>query len=361
MVGNVLPISKTLDHTHLITTKPCTDVANLLKSYGFNTTSYLALEKDKEHYFSPTHDACISYVHYHKVSVVAGEPVCKPELMSEVLDEYLSHCQNHQEYPIFFEVSASALTQLKKKGFHFLKTGEEPFFDLRQFSLKGNRMANVRSSAKTAMHKGVQIRQFRPLGPGAEAIAEQLKDIDQRWLHRRGMERLKFTLGSLSLENPGDRVYFLAEREGEVVAFVTYAPIYMRKGVYLDLMRRCDHAPTGTMDLLLTTSFRLLQEMGIEIVTMGMVPFISEHNSDGSQNIYLTKMLQWLYQYGEQFYPFSSLYKFKAKFHPHWWESKYLAYQNLGIPEINALAFALMGKTPLQIARAQISNLKAKI
>ena len=104
MVGNVLPISKTLEHTHLIATKPCADVAHLLKNYGFNTTSYLALEKDKEHYFSPTQDACISYVHHHKVSVVAGEPVCKPEVMNEVLDKYLSHCQKHQEYPIFFEV-----------------------------------------------------------------------------------------------------------------------------------------------------------------------------------------------------------------------------------------------------------------
>jgi phosphatidylglycerol lysyltransferase len=361
MVGNVLPISETLNRTHLKTTEPCSDIAHLLKNYGCNTTSYLALEEDKEHYFSPSHDACISYVHHHKVSVVAGEPVCKSEVMDEVLDEYLSRCRNHQEYPIFFEVSESALTQLQRKGFHFLKTGEEPFFDLGQFSLKGNRMANVRSSANTAARKGVQVRQFRPLGPGAEAIAKQLKDIDQNWLYRRGIERLRFTLGSLSLDNPGDRLYFVAEQGGEVVAFVTYTPIYMRKGVYLDLMRRCDHAPTGTMDLLLTTSFRLLQEMGIEIVTMGMAPLVSNHYSAVPQNVYLTQLLQYLYQYGEKFYPFSSLYKFKAKFHPHWWESKYLAYQHLGIPEINALTFALVGKTPVQMAKTYISSLKAKI
>jgi phosphatidylglycerol lysyltransferase len=361
MVGNVFPSLKTSDQTYRITTRPYVDVAHLLRNYGFNTTSYLALEKDKEHYFSPTQDACISYVPYHKVSVVSGEPVCKPEVMNEVLDEYLAHCRNHQEYPLFFEVSASALAPLEKRGFHFLKTGEEPFFDLRQFSLKGNRMANVRSSAKTATHKGVQIRQFRPLAPGAAAMAEQLKDIDQRWSYSRGIDRLRFTLGSLSLEEPGDRLYFVAEQEGEVVAFVTYAPIYKRKGVYLDLMRRGDDAPTGTMDLLLTTSFRLLQEMGIEIVTMGMAPLVNEHYSDVPQNIYLTKLLQWLYQYGEKLYPFSSLYKFKAKFHPHWWESKYLAYQHLGVPEINALAFALVGKTPVQMVKGHLSNLKAKI
>lgn len=361
MVGNVLPMSKTLDLTHLIDVQPCADVAHLLKNYGFNTTSYLALEKDKEHYFSSTQNACISYVHHHQVSVVAGEPICKLEVMDTVLDQYLSYCKNYQQHPLFFEVSESALSPLQRKGFRFLKTGEEPFFDLRQFSLKGNRMANVRSSAKTAAHKGVQIRQFRPLAPGAAAMAEQLKDIDQKWLYSRGMERLRFTLGSLSLDNPGDRLYFVAEQAGEVVAFVTYAPIYQRKGCYLDLMRRCDNAPTGTMDLLLTTSFRLLQEMGIEIVTMGMVPLVNEHYSDVPQNIYLAKLLQWLYQYGEKFYPFSSLYKFKAKFHPHWWESKYLAYQTLGIPEMNALAFALVGKTPIQMAKEHFSNLKAKI
>jgi hypothetical protein len=52
MVGNVFPLSKTLDQTHLITTNPCADIAHILRSYGFNTTSYLALETDKEHYFS---------------------------------------------------------------------------------------------------------------------------------------------------------------------------------------------------------------------------------------------------------------------------------------------------------------------
>jgi phosphatidylglycerol lysyltransferase len=338
---------------------PLVEVAQLLRAHGYNTTSYLALEADKRHYFNPDHTAALSYMLHHNITVVAGEPLCAPDRLTDFLTEYLQNCRQQHQQPLFFEVSETALPILQAQGFKFLKQGEEPFFQLSDFSLKGNRMSNVRSSAKTARNKGVTVRQIQPLRE--PEICQQLTDLDERWLALRGSERLRFTLGSLGLQNPGDRFYFVAECAGRVVAFVTYTPIYTRYGAYLDLMRREEDAPTGTMDLLLSESFRLLQENGVLIATMGLSPLADLSPSAVPQNPHLIKLCHWLYTNGETIYPFNSLYKFKAKFNPHWWERKYLAYRHLGPLELDAILTAITGqglwKTTLQTLG---SSLKGK-
>ncbi|PSB04122.1 hypothetical protein, partial [Merismopedia glauca] len=58
------------------------------------------------------------------------------------------------------------------------------------------------------------------------------------------------------------------------------------------------------------------------------------------------KALAWfLHQFsvaGQGFYRFEPMHDFKKKFCPHFWESKYLAYYDLGIREIDAILRALL-------------------
>jgi phosphatidylglycerol lysyltransferase len=220
---------------------------------------------------------------------------------------------------------------LQQRGFHLLKLGEEPFFELDKFTLRGNKMANVRSSGNTARKRGVNVREYYPTDPEALLINPQLEAISNKWLETRGISELSFTLGTLSLEQPGDRRYFIAEQSNQVVAFVTYSPIYARQGVYLDLMRRSDDAPTGTMDLLLSESFQLLHKAGVKLVTMGMSPLANVQNSSMKFSVY-----------GKSFYHFDQMHDFKRKFQPHFWESKYLAYRHLGFRELDAIVSALL-------------------
>ncbi len=154
----------------------------------------------------------------------------------------------------------------------------------------------------------------------------------------------------MSLSNPGDRRYFIAERENQVIGFLTYTPVYARQGVYLDLMRRGPETPPGTMDLLLTESFRLLRESGVRWATMGMSPLANVANSSISQSDRLAWLLNQIYQHGKAVYSFKQLHDFKQKFQPHLWESKYLAYQRLSFPELDAIIQAVQGQSIGEIA-----------
>ncbi|MBW4623023.1 MAG: DUF2156 domain-containing protein [Cyanosarcina radialis HA8281-LM2] len=317
-------------------------IHTLLRGYGFNSTSYLALESDKRHFFHRWVPAVTAYAQFNRVAIAAGEPICPRQCLDAAIAEFIASAESNGLEPLFFEVTEPVVPLLKPRGFRFLKLGEEPFFELDKFTLKGNKMANVRSSGITARKRGVTVREYYPTAPESVSINRQLEAISHQWLTTRGMQELSFTLGTLSLEQPGERRYFIAECEGEAIAFLTYTPIYSRHGVYLDLMRRLDSTPTGTMDLLLSESFRLLQASGIELVTMGMSPLANVQNSSVEQSKRLAWLLNQFSIRGKELYRYQQMHDFKSKFHPHFWESKYLAYRNLGWQELDAILQALL-------------------
>ncbi|UBF25708.1 DUF2156 domain-containing protein [Kovacikia minuta CCNUW1] len=316
---------------------------------GYNSTSYLALESDKQHFLHQETTAVTAYAVFNRVAIAAGEPICPAAEMPTAIDEFLAFSHQNRWHPLFFEVTEPIVPHLKQRGFQFLKLGEEPFFDLERFTLKGNKMANVRSSGNTARNRGVTVREYFPLTWEAASINPQLEEISRQWLEGRGVGELSFTLGSLSLAQPGARRYFIAEREGKVIGFLTYTPIYAREGAYLDLMRRAAETPPGTMDLLLTESFRLLKESGVKWATMGMSPLANVENSAVDQSDRLAWLLAQVYQRGQRLYNFKQLHDFKHKFQPHQWESKYLAYQRLSLPEVDAIIQAVQGQSIGQI------------
>jgi phosphatidylglycerol lysyltransferase len=325
-------------------------VENLLKGYGFNSTSYLALESDKKHFLHQQISAVTAYAQFNRVAIAAGEPICPAPLIGTAISEFIDFAESNSLKPLFFEVTEPVIPYLHARGFKFLKLGEEPFIELDKFTLKGNKMANVRSSAATARKRGVTVREYFPQSAEASLINPQLEAISKQWLTTRGISELSFTLGTLSLDCPGERRYFIAEYGGEAIApgaaqaiaFLTYTPIYRRQGVYLDLMRRLDSTPTGTMDLLLSESFRLLKDSGVKLATLGMSPLSNVRNSQIEQSKALAWFLDRFSVAGQGFYRFEPMHDFKRKFCPHFWESKYLAYCDLGIREIDAILRAIL-------------------
>jgi len=331
-------------------------IQQVLCAAGYNSTSYLALESDKQHFIHPRTSAVTAYAVFNRVAIAAGEPICSQAELPVAIDEFLSFTHQNRWKPLFFEVTEPVVPHLRQYGFHFLKLGEEPFFDLDRFTLKGNKMANVRSSGNTARNRGVTVREYTPLSWEAATINPQMEAISQQWLQGKGIGELAFTLGSLSLDHPGDRRYFIAEHEQRVIGFLTYTPVYARQGYYLDLMRRCNDTPPGTMDLLLTESFRLLQASGAKCVTMGMSPLANVQTSTVEQSDRLAWALQQMYERGQKFYNFKRLREFKQKFQPHVWESKYLAYQTLSFSELDAIIQAVQQQSIGQIVWALMNQ-----
>jgi phosphatidylglycerol lysyltransferase len=228
-----------------------------------------------------------------------------------------------------YQVSPLMLDAFRQEGFDDIQIGKEAVFDLNSFSLAGGKMELVRAATNKARRAGVVITEHYPFAQDANLINEELKEISDEWLKGKGNHELGFVLGSLGLEQPSAKRYFIARSEngsGRIEGFIVCEPIFGRRGYYLDLTRRRSDAIRGTMELLTAEILRRLREEGYEMASMGLAPLALLDDPDLLDHPLLTRLMRFLYQKVNISYDFKLLYRYKAKYHPHAWEPRYFCF-----------------------------------
>jgi phosphatidylglycerol lysyltransferase len=190
-------------------------------------------------------------------------------------------------------------------------------------------MELVRAATNKARRHGVVVTEHHPFAQDAEAINEELHAISEEWLKGRGNQELGFVLGSLGLERPSAKRYFIARSKngtGRIEGFIVCEPIYGRSGYYLDVTRRRPDAVRGTMELLTAEILRLLREEGYDMASMGLAPLALLDDPDLADHPVLTRLMRFVYERVNVNYDFKLLYRYKAKYHPHTWEPRYFCF-----------------------------------
>jgi phosphatidylglycerol lysyltransferase len=216
-------------------------------------------------------------------------------------------------------------------GLHLLKIGEDAVINTQTFTLKGGAMANVRSSAKRAEKEGLRVVFYHGQVQNIEQLV-QMEQISQRWLAQKGGLEMGFSMGQFDSVGDPEQITALAiEDNNRVHAFVTFIPIYGRKGWGLDLMRRAERCAPGTMELLLARSIEYLKNCGADMVSLGLAPMSNANNEDASL---LDSSIDLLTHRFGDLNNSQSLFNFKKKFQPTW-ESRYLVFSHtLTLPKV---------------------------
>ncbi|MDQ6660813.1 MAG: phosphatidylglycerol lysyltransferase domain-containing protein [Chloroflexota bacterium] len=298
--------------------------AAFTRMYGTNTISYFAVEAGKSFFFSNSGKSFISYVLEGNVAVVAGDPIGPEEEMLSVISQFISFC-HEQDWTIVFWQVRDVYTELyRQAGMHLLKIGEDPVITTDTFTLVGKAMANVRTSARHAEKVGLHVVFYRGQVQDAKQLA-QMKQISHTWLASKGGSEMGFSMGRFDVHGDDEQVYALAvDVDNNVYGFVSFVPIYGRKGWGIDLMRRTASVPTGTMELLIVRSIEHLKAGGSEIVSLGLAPLSNIKHSDET---FLEYGIDFLSNFVGDLSKKASLCNFKKKFQPGW-ESRYLVYSS---------------------------------
>ncbi|GAC1455530.1 MAG: hypothetical protein PVSMB2_07050 [Ktedonobacteraceae bacterium] len=303
----------------------------LTRLFGTNSISYFALEFGKTYFFSASGKSLISYVLEGNVAVVVGDPIGPEEEVQAVIQQFVDFCWEQGWTMVFWQVRDVLLDAYRAAGLHSLKIGEDAIIETNAFTLAGKAMANVRSSAKHAEKAGVCIAFYRGRVQNDEQLA-QMELISQKWLARKGGSEMGFSMGRFEKHGDCEQITAVAiSPTNRVDAFVTFVPIYGRKGWGLDLMRRAEHAAPGTMELLIARSIEYLKKNDASLVSLGLAPLnnISHTETTFWQNG--ITMLSHLFGNREKN---QSLFNFKKKFQP-CWESRYLVFSNtLTLPKV---------------------------
>jgi len=297
-----------------------------VRRYGTNSSSYVLLEGPKSYFTSPGVDGFIAYQVSGGVALIAGDPVCAPHQARRLIHDFTSVVMK----PVgAYQVSPLMLEAFRQEGFADIQIGKEAVFDLDRFTLAGGKMELVRAATNKARREGLVVSEHDPFARDAESVNDELREISAAWLSCKGNQELGFVLGSLGLEQPSAKRYFIARSEngaGRIEGFIVCEPIYGRSGYYLDVTRRRLDSVRGTMELLTAEIMRILRDEGCEMASMGLAPLALLDDPDLLDHPVLARLMRFVYERVNLSYDFKLLYRYKAKYHPHTWEPRYFCF-----------------------------------
>ena len=317
---------KPLIYQKVISNRDRQRVRELLNKYGKNPISYVAIEKDKKYYFSNNTDGVIAYVISNGVAVCAADPICNSENILILLSEFVTYCRQNDLNICFCQTSEDYCYEFRKMGFGIVKYGEEAMFKLDEYSIAGKKAAKVRQAINNANRLNIQVSEYKILEKRDYDIEKEIMEVSKEWLSIKKSGELSFMLGSIGLDNPMDKRYFVAFDENKkMLGFIVFVPFNGGKGYYADVTRRRKDAPIGIMEKIIINSFEIMKAEGVEYGSLGLAPLANVVEGDEKKPV-VAKLLDFIYERLNQFYGFKTLHQYKKKYGPTSWESKYLVY-----------------------------------
>jgi phosphatidylglycerol lysyltransferase len=281
-----------------------------------------------------------------------GDPVGPEEEWDDLLWRFREMCDEHDGWPVFYQIDQANLPLYLQFGMRFLKLGEEAKVDLDTFSLEGGAYKSLRYSHNKALKDGFTFEIIPPEGGalravppgGVNAIINTLKDISDEWLQSKHTREKSFSLGSFKPEYISRMPVAVVKAGEKIIAFANIWKGSEKYELSVDLMRHRPADGSVIMDYLFTELMLQGKKEGFKYFNLGMAPL------SGLQDSALAPLWErsgaFLFRYGEHFYNFQGLRQYKEKFNPIW-EPKYLATRGgLMLPRILANVASLISSGP---------------
>ena len=153
-------------------------------------------------------------------------------------------------------------------------------------------------------------------------MIDELKVVSDAWLARQEGARERLLARRVHSDYVALFDCAVVRVQGSIVAFATIWKSANAEELTVDLMRFTDKAPKGVMDFLFTEMLLVAKEQGYQWFSLGMAPLsgLGQHPLATQWH----KLGNLLFRFGDNFYNFEGLRRYKSKFLPEW-EPRYLA------------------------------------
>jgi phosphatidylglycerol lysyltransferase len=331
----------------------------LVLAPGWNATAYQIVNPGIAHWFARAGDAVVGYVRHARTRVVAGAPVCAPDRLTAVVDEFESDARRAGDAVCYFGAEARLEAALHGSERHStLLLGAQPSWRPDVWRETMETRASLRAQVSRSRNKGVHVAEWsaeRSRGSGA------LRIVLAQWLATRGLPPLHFLVEPETLDRLDDRRVFVAERMGEPVGFVVASPVPARHGWLIEQFVRGTGAPNGTTEAMLRAAADAMAADGSQYVTLGLAPLSRNAPalpSHAPEPYWTRALLAWTKAHGRRFYNFDGLDAFKSKFAPERWEGVYAISTARRFPPraLYAIAGAFGGRPPALLIASAVSR-----
>jgi phosphatidylglycerol lysyltransferase len=323
-------------------------VADLLHRHGDGSVSAFAVADENDYFFSANGRAVIAYRFEADTLLAIGDVIGPDEEWPALLRDFETDCRDHDWQFAFFQARVERLPLYRARGWRVLHIGEDPVLHVDRFRLEGSAVGDVRRSSRRARSEGVRIRHFVPASNPFDAVRdpalfESVRAVSAAWLAGRHGEEKSFCMGRFEPRRLPEVWLAVAERaDGRVEAFVTWVPIWARRGWALDLMRRRPDAMSGVMELLVVDSVENARSRGDALLSLSLSALARTEPEAGAgavpsearESPEALRARTFLMDHLARFYDFQGLFHWKRKFAPEF-EPRYLIYPGaLALPRV---------------------------
>ena len=227
------------------------------------------------YYWNASGQAFLAYRVHRGVAVMLGDPVGQEGDLGHLMREFQAFCRRQDWELAIYQASPTTLEYFATSAIHAIKVGEEAIVDTGRFTVQGKIGAPVRHAIARARRGNVTISiwQGEVL---SEPIFAGMKRINMAWLkaqHTHG--QMGFSMGRFPADWSPDLLTVVAQGEdGDVLAFLTWTPLYRGNGWTLDNMRRAGNTVPGTMEYLIAESLEWARTRGYGTMSLSLAPLV---------------------------------------------------------------------------------------
>jgi lysyl-tRNA synthetase class 2 len=290
-----------------------------------DSLGYFATRSDKSVIWTENKKAGIAYRVQNGVMLASGDPFGEYSLWPEVIEKFLAEAKMHAWTPAVMGASdLGGEVWVEHADMLAIDIGDEAIIVVKDFTLEGRPMANVRQMVNRIKRKGYSTWSKR----WSELTIDEkneLKILAKKW--RYGVAERGF---SMSMDRFGEKfddncLVSVAVLEGKIKGFLYFVP-WCDDRISLDRMMREKNIDPGVTELLIADTVEFARGHGITHISLNFAAFRSlferaEKISAGP----IVRTTRNTIRFFSNWFQVESLYRFNAKFQPEW-RTRYVLY-----------------------------------
>jgi len=285
-------------------------VRTMVDQAASDSLAPFATRQDKSYVFSPDGQAAIGYRVVLGTAVVGGDPVGSPDQIGAAMAVFLDVCKRHGWRPAVLGATDQAAGEWRRHRLRGMVIGDEAVLDVASFSLQTRRMRNVRQAVSRTRNAGVEVT----FGPTSAALEQELRPVLDDWLAGRQLRGFSMNLDEMLADRPDTLIGTARTGDGEPVAFARFIRCAGGQTLTLDVAPRRRDAPNGVVERLIVEAVAYARSAGIREVSLNFAAFRRVFESPAA----LSRVVARLTHIADPWIGIGPLYRFCAKFDPHW-------------------------------------------
>jgi lysylphosphatidylglycerol synthetase-like protein (DUF2156 family) len=277
-------------------------------AFGTDALSFLAFESGMRIWAAPGEpSACVAYVDSGSAWVAVASPLAREEAKSQVAERFVAAAKERRRRASFFAAT------FEGDSFTRLLIGERPMFQPAEWLRQSSRHARFREQLRRARAKSTRVRAVDPaeLAEGSP-LRLAVDRLAGEWLASRRIEPMAFLVAFEPYHEPERHRYFVAERDGRLVGFLSAVPFRQGRAWLVEDAPRSRTAPNGTTELMIDALMRAVADA--DWVTLGLCPLSGA----------VAWPLRAARRLARPLFDFSGLRRFRQRMRPQLWEPVYL-------------------------------------